>query len=508
MKRIKKKLFIIHPLLFAIYPIVFLFSHNRAQLTYSVLTLPVLVIISITIILFILLSKIIKDQRKASISVSLFLILLFSYGHVFSSAEDLLSGSVLISAIKHRYMLVVWLGLLVIGSYLIFKTKKNLSSLTKILNFIAISMLILPGIRLVNYEIESNSAIREITQLQSDEVINSVGTTPNDFLPDIYYIVLDSYAASSVLEETYNYQNEVFEKNLLANGFFIASESVTNYPYTHLSLASSLNMQYINFLTDIVGEEAQDEEVANKMIETNKVVELLKSEGYEYIHFSSGWGPTNYSSRADENLQPGVIDEFSAILLRTTALSPFEFTKPFMRKRILFTFDGLAEMAGLAGPKFVFAHILLPHPPWLFGPNGEEIKKSEVAYYGDVWEQKDFYLGQVTFTNKKVLNLINTLLKESESPPVIILQADHGPGTTKETAGSFGKEEKMRIFNAFFVPCDGQENFYTSITPVNTFRLIFNACFGSNFELLEDKNYYSEYNSPYLFVDVTNELTL
>lgn len=506
MRKFKKKLFIVHPLLFAIYPIVFLFSHNRAQLTYSVVILPTLVLISITFFLYILLGTIFKDWKKASIIVSLILVLFFSYGHIFNSVEKLLGDDILKNVIKHRYALFVWLGLFAVGSYYTLKTRKNLNSLIKTLNVIAISLLILPGFRLVNYEIKSNDIIREIMQRQSDKVINSVDLVQKDGSPDIYYIILDSYAASDVLKETYNFQNNEFEKKLLDRDFFIASESITNYPYTFLSLASSLNMQYINFLTDVVGEGAKDEEAANKMIENNKVVELLKSKGYKYVHLSSGWGPTNYNKRADTNLQPGILDEFSAILLRTTVLSPFEFTKPFMRKRILFSFDELASMSDLPGPKFVFAHILLPHPPWLFGPNGEAIKKSEVEYYGDVWEQKDFYLGQVVFTNKKVLNLIDVLLKESKSPPVIILQADHGPGSTKESSESFGKEEKMRIFNAYYVPCGGQERLYSSISPVNTFRLVFNLCLGSNFELLDDKGYYSEYDTPYYFLDVTDEV--
>jgi hypothetical protein len=44
----------------------------------------------------------------------------------------------------------------------------------------------------------------------------------------------------------------------------------------------------------------------------------------------------------------------------------------------------------------------------------------------------------------------------------------------------------MKILNAYFLPGEGAAGLYPSITPVNTFRLIFDVYFGADLELLED----------------------
>jgi len=88
--------------------------------------------------------------------------------------------------------------------------------------------------------------------------------------------------------------------------------------------------------------------------------------------------------------------------------------------------------------------------------------------------------------------LADEILARSEVPPIIVLQADHGPS------------EEMGIFNAFYFPEDGRSYLYPSITPVNTFRLIFDFYFGTNLGLLEDRSYFSNYGHPYEFIRVTD----
>ena len=66
-------------------------------------------------------------------------------------------------------------------------------------------------------------------------------------------------------------------------------------------------------------------------------------------------------------------------------------------------------------------------------------------------------------------------------------------------------KESMRIFNAYYFP-GGNERLYDSITPVNSFRIIFNSYFGADYPLLEDKNYFTNHRHPYNFVDVTDKV--
>ncbi|MBN1546201.1 MAG: hypothetical protein JW902_06035, partial [Syntrophaceae bacterium] len=59
------------------------------------------------------------------------------------------------------------------------------------------------------------------------------------------------------------------------------------------------------------------------------------------------------------------------------------------------------------------------------------------------------------------------------------------------------------ILNCYYMPYDGSHNLYKEITPVNTFRVIFNHYFGTNYKILEDKSYYSTWSHPFQFIDIT-----
>jgi len=71
----------------------------------------------------------------------------------------------------------------------------------------------------------------------------------------------------------------------------IALKDLNINPMSYLSMASSLNMEYINYLSDIAGLESNDRVVPYEMIKNNKVMNFLKSRGYKFIHFSFGWSP-------------------------------------------------------------------------------------------------------------------------------------------------------------------------------------------------------------------------
>jgi hypothetical protein len=337
---------------------------------------------------------------------------------------------------------------------------------------------------------------------------------------DIYYIILDGYASSSTLTGVYGYDNRKFIDYLNKKGFRIASESLSNYATTYLSLASSLNMEYFDNMTDLIGSESNDRKIPNQMIRNSNAMNYLRSQGYKIIHFGSGWGATGSNGYADLDIQRDVWalggDELMMVLIQTTMLRPFEkhLIENGFRGRLLFTFSELAKVYRIEGPKFIFAHITCPHPPYVFAATGESVPEIKLKMDGNIWEQKENYLNQLLFINKKVEMLVDEILLKSEPSPIIILQADHGSASTlgSEDSGRWnnpteaGLKERMRIFNAYYLPPDSNYFLYDSITPVNTFRLVFNLYFNTNYKLLEDKSYYSTYKYPYKVIDVTNKV--
>ena len=498
-----KKSFIIHPFLFAIFPILFLFSHNVDQVSYSELLLPSAIVLGFTLLLVLLSRWIFKDNNKSSIIVSLFLILFFSYGHV----HDLLKIARYTPG-KYKYLLIAWGLLFTYGAYLTIRTRRNLHNFTNILNIVALSLVVISLLTIGAYKFKTIATWKDHKSTE-DRATNMIDLDNTATLRDIYYIILDGYASSSTLKEVYDYDNQDFIDYLTAKGFYVASKSRSNYPMTFLSLASALNLEYVNYLTDMVGVESKDRTVPYQMIKNSKVMNFLKSKGYKFIHFSSGWGPIYHNRYADLDVHCSILNDFQIMLIQTTMLSPL-FSKGYFRKRtVLCTFSKLAEVYKIEEPIFVFAHIVSPHPPFLFGANGEPVTKAKLKMSGSIQGRtKEKYLNQLIFISKKVEMLIDEILSRSEVPPIIILQADHGPPSTftdgREHPTKNMLRERTAIFNAYYLPPDGNKLLYNSITPVNTFRLVFDFYFHTNYGLLGDQSYYSTYDRPYEFINVTD----
>ncbi len=498
-----KKPLIIHPFLLSVFPALSLVSDHIALIFINRAVLAIaLIMLSVTSLCFFLLRFIVKNEQKAASIVSLSLLLFSSYGHVF----DFLSLHFKKIVLSHRYLLWVWsvLEILVVRFFL--KASSNLDTFTNFLNIMATSLVTMS---LVHIVINKTSGRYNGRILKPLENANTKLRDSNTFR-DIYYIIVDGHASSSTLREIYHYNNHEVINKLKKKGFFIAERSRSNYAMTMLSLASSLNMEYVNPLSNIVGANRQGIHAAKQLIEDNFTMRFLKSQGYKIIFLGSGFGITQRNRHADVEMKSGVVDEtlgrfIQSTLIRAVADKTHLIEKE-KRKRILRMFSQLAEVHKLKGPKFVFAHIASPQWPFLFDANGNPTHWDKL----DTEQKKEAYLNQLIFIDKKIENLIDEILTRSEVDPIIILQSDHGPNFAFDGGYMLQNPpqeillEKMRILNAYYLP-DGESNFlYESVTPVNTFRLIFNRYFGSNFPLLEDQSYFSTLDYPYRLINVTH----
>ena len=481
---LKKKLgnLVIHPYFFAIVPLIYFISKNvgQVQIDWLALTLG-FVSISFTFIIFIVLNWILRNKRKAGLIVTMILGLLFFYDDIYW----VLQGSVF--DITHKSLLIFWGALLVIGICVILNIRKDLKAFTTFLNSVGAVMILISLINIgVGYLSGNTSRVK-------DELIHHRVKT--DQFPDIYYIILDGYAHFDTLRKIYGYDNSLFYDFLKENGFYIPDKSLCNYPTTLLSLASSLNMRH---LPEIKIDTSKTQRITLNMIQNAEVMRILKAYGYKFLHFGSIYWMTNTNRMADIDYQCGVVNEFLWMYLQSTIYfaleQQFHFIKNDIRKTVLCAFSSIHKVFEIQGPKVIFAHIVSPHRPYLFDREGKELLNVDMDIRGHVKNEKEKYLYQLIFINQKIKDLVNQIFSNSQSPPIIILQADHGPD-------SFGTEgwrnptlevfkEKMRIFNAYYLPGKGNEFLYETITPVNTFRVIFNAYFNENFKLLDDNSYF------------------
>jgi hypothetical protein len=143
-------------------------------------------------------------------------------------------------------------------------------------------------------------------------------------------------------------------------------------------------------------------------------------------------------------------------------------------------------------PLFIYAHLMMPHDPYLFDEYGKIHEDDSVFFF----RLKNRYLGQLKYVNKLVVNTISTIFKNDtlSPPPLIIIQGDHGFRYLPEN----GLQESMTIFNAYYFPDEDYSQIYDSISPVNTFRVIFNKYMGTRLPIMNDSStnvFLSEINS-------------
>jgi hypothetical protein len=157
---------------------------------------------------------------------------------------------------------------------------------------------------------------------------------------------------------------------------------------------------------------------------------------------------------------------------------PLEYERAeFWYHQTNYTFDSLMNLPEEEGPFLVYAHINSPHGPYVFDREGS------FRFTTDLSNEQSLYVDMLPYTNKRVLELVDTLTDNSDNPPIIIIQADHGSHVL------YGGIEKHKILNAYYLPGEIDIEPYDTITPVNNFRLVLHNYFDPSIELLPDQLY-------------------
>jgi hypothetical protein len=511
-----KRPLIIHPFLFAIYPPLALFATTMKTGSSSPheVVIPIIFMIIVTIILWFLLTRLRISKGKAALCMSIGILMIFVLGPV-NSLIFTMTGHNL-----HNAIFVTWIALFALSIYVSQKVIKNVQDVTRVCNAIAIFLIATTIILAGFHYLRTPSAMPLI---KNDKVIelNSENTGKSTILPNIYYIILDAYARADILDSLYHYDNVEFLNYLKQKDFYIANRSRANYMQTYLSLASSLNFEYLDGLVHHVGTECSNIRPLTEMIHNNRLVNLLKKKGYKFVNISSGFAPTEIRG-ADIYIKTGHLGEFTNVLISQTLYSLHPSLTKWLygihRKSVLRTFEELVNTTKLKSPIFVFSHIITPHPPFVFGENGEEKTPTYRFCLADAsdftglsaqrrYKYRQEYKAQLIFINKRIRATIDQILSTSRTPPIIILQGDHGPGSMldRENLNNSYIKERMAIFNAYYLPNNSNKLLYEEITPVNTFRVILNHYFSTNLHFLDDRCYFSTLSRPYKFIDVTTE---
>ena len=497
-----------YPFLIAAYPPLALLAANADQVRLGAVVRPLLLSLLLCAVLYVLLAAILRHPERSAVLTSWWLLLFFAYGHVYNALQE---ATILGESLgRHRYLAIVWLVFALLGAAWVLR-RKAWGRSERILNVTAAIAVILPALQVGFYLLQTgllSASARSSTTLPEGQVLRAA---PGQELPDIYYIILDGYGRSDTLDKVYNFDNAEFLSGLRQLGFVLAECSQANYAQTDLSIASSTNLQYLDALGDSFRPGTDNRLPLRPLIRSSAVRRSLEALGYRTIAFDTGYTFINLQD-ADLYLSPRLgrgLAGFELLFLRSTAglfvldgttllprlLAPeLHHPQDDHRERVLYAFDGLERLGSQPGPMYVYAHIVSPHDPFVFGADGEPLNSPPVtSVVGGEWEQQA-YADQARYISRRALTMLETLIAGSTRPVVILLQADHGPGWNSDAG-------RMGILNAYRFP-GAEQAIAPGISPVNSFRVLFNGLFGTSFSLLPDVSYFSIYPAPYDFTVV------
>lgn len=507
----------LHPFLFAAFPILFLFANNISSIPPEYVWVPLGVSLLFSLAVLAVGSLIYRNAYKAGLFTSAFVILFFLYQPVFYKVEtEPLTAP--LGLARHQFFVPVYLLTLAGFGWYLFKTKSSLQQLNQAFNLSCFVLLAPSLFKIAFYAFQPTVKVKK-------EIIAS-GRKANLPKPDIYYFIMDSYGRQDVLKNSFGFDNSPFLNSLKKRGFYIADKSTSNYYLTTHSIPSSLNLDYLQALIGTENLQKPKAVSAKELVRNSRLRSILNENGYKYVCFASG---ISFSEVKDADLYLGhklAISELSFAVLNITPLpdvlyalfSKDEFT--LHRETVLFPFKHMKKAVEVPAPKFVQIHILSPHVPFIFDQDGNHItpfgrefyQKENNAPYQTENEKLDAnldyktgYANQTTFINAKLLRAIDTILANSASPPVIIIQGDHGArlNSNFNDIKASNHFEGFANLSAFYFPKQDTSGLYPEISPVNIFRVVCNKYFSTQLPLLPDKSYYCTEKDLYKFTDVT-----
>lgn len=361
---------LIHPILLSIYPVIYLYAENPGEVTFSALYTPTAYLLIISITLLVSTFLLVRDFSKTAILVSAFLIIFLSYRPLYDAITINIWG------IKQINFMISCVLIYFIIVFFVIKSKRNFSNLTVFLNVIAVSLILIPIFQnFISLNLLNRPDKRHNTKENNEFIYTNPEPANKDtnLRRDIYYLIFDQYGRDDILKKDYDFDNSMFINFLKERGFYVASRSYANYPHTIHSLASSLNMEYINYLGKQAGEYKRFPRSLLISLKEYKVYVFLNSKGYKYIHFGASWIPTSKNQYADKNYNIFTIESIEKILVhliyRNTLLwafldkfhlnnnledDPVSGIRSIKKERIIYSFNKLSQVPSIKQPTYVF----------------------------------------------------------------------------------------------------------------------------------------------------------
>lgn len=490
---------IIHPFLFSLFPVLFIFQYNIHEVPLQDIFLPLSITVISVFIVWIILRFFLNGKKSGLIlSVIIMLFVLYANLHMLilnsESEFSFLGRNIILGGI--------FSGLVIIGIIYFVKTRRVLDNANSITNVISLSLIGFLVISISGYYFENSVDDSNLYFLKELPLI----TNTESVKPNIYFFIFDEYAGQITLKNDFDFDNSKFLKKLQDRGFYVPDISYSNYPNSTESDASVLNMSYLGFLTEALGEDSKDMRIPTEIKNNSLTMNILKLHDYKIISFYGGLGATGNTKLVDEKLcsYMGINNDLRTNLILT--YFPFTYFNTDLihghqREKLECFFSTAPTIKGTdKSPVFVMAHLLLPHHPYIYDSEGNSVDATE-------WSDKEAYLEQLQYTNVRILDLVDNILNNSNKESVIIITSDHGfrPGIDWENPSDENYRAAFNNLGAYYLP-NHMDNLPEKISGVNIFRIVFNSYFGTDYKLLDDEYYWYNPEKPFDYINVVEKL--
>lgn len=334
--------------------------------------------------------------------------------------------------------------------------------------------------------------------------------------PHIVYIVPDRYASNTNLQRYYNFDNSPFTQALRSRGFTVKDDAFANYTKTFQSLGALLNMNYLTDMAQALGADDTHYTPVYDVLQDNQVQRILRRDGYEISNMGNWWEPTRVNPDADENISRAGFSEPMQNYLQLTPLrSLVDYDIADACDLVERQKNHVVDAVQRDTPQFVFWHLFTVHDPYIYD---EEGACRNHRHADNSWEErKATYLRHVDLTNNMLLGLYDTVQEKAAKPVIFAIQSDEGPypqdyyfnqkGYEFTKAPQESLDIKFGIFNAMYVPPEYYVQPDGNVTPINNFRQILSALYGTQLQMLPDQTFtFDREVYPYDLHDISGSL--
>lgn len=356
--------------------------------------------------------------------------------------------------------------------------------------------------------------------------------------PDIYIVIQDAMGDFATTKRLFSHDSASFDDYLRRHNVYVAYDSRSYYTQTFESVSSTLNMNY--FQDDVILPHSNfyDYRPAVRYFLRPRLTEFLREQGYDFHVSSTGYNLNPEGKSGVNNLRAPLFNMSAFETLKTSSIyypllnllagPERDFLNPYRKhyKDIKDQYAFLKEQAEAKAdkPRFVYAHIMLPHPPFVFAADGSfgDYGYHDLYSYNDGvfhprsdlyeggWNDfyKKAYAAQLAYAQKEIREFFDVIHKRASGRQVVvIIQGDHG-SRSLEDFQSLEKSDKTELFgitNIVYFSDHDYSLMKEDMSPINTLRAVLNKYFGAALPMLPDQHWYSTWMKPYEFLSVSEE---